>query len=162
SVESLGHAIPGRAVIQLERQNPRRVIGAQLSSEGKFDFKQVPLGTYNVRIAAQGFYTAKVLVNGVPVSGRAVKIGGNDVTLNVQVSQGVGKITGTVMNGDAPQPAAMVLLVPDNPAQNMTLFRRDQSDSDGTFTLAEVVPGQYKIVAIMDGWNLSYTDPAVM
>ena len=33
------------------------------------------------------------------------------------------------------------------------LIRRDQSDSDGSFALRDVVPGQYTVVAIQDGWT---------
>jgi len=36
------------------------------------------------------------------------------------------------------------------------LVRRDQSDSDGIFTLHSVVAGQYTVVAISDGWDLEW------
>ena len=42
------------------------------------------------------------------------------------------------------------------------LFRRDQSDSDGTFTLREILPGRYTVVAIERGWELDWQDPAVL
>jgi hypothetical protein len=42
------------------------------------------------------------------------------------------------------------------------LFRRDQSDSDGTFTLREILPGRYTVVAIERGWDLDWQDPAVL
>jgi protocatechuate 3,4-dioxygenase beta subunit len=37
----------------------------------------------------------------------------------------------------------VVVLVPTDPDANSELFRRDQSDSDGNFTLATVIPGEY-------------------
>jgi hypothetical protein len=56
----------------------------------------------------------------------------------------------------------MVLLVPTDPAHNQVLFRRDQSDTDGTFTLADVVPGKYTLLALENGWDLEWTRPSVL
>jgi len=42
------------------------------------------------------------------------------------------------------------------------LARRDQSDSDGSFSLHDVVPGNYILVAIEDGWELDWTQPQVI
>jgi hypothetical protein len=42
------------------------------------------------------------------------------------------------------------------------LFRRDQSDSDGSFNLAGIVPGKYTVVAIENGWDLEWSNPAVL
>jgi hypothetical protein len=49
--------------------------------------------------------------------------------------------------------------VPEDPVNNQVLFRRDQSDSDGTFTLAIVVPGRYTVLAIENGWELEWANP---
>ncbi len=56
----------------------------------------------------------------------------------------------------------MVVLVPHDPANSMPLFRRDQSDSDGSFTLPNIVPGQYTVVAVANGWDLEWGNPAVL
>jgi hypothetical protein len=50
----------------------------------------------------------------------------------------------------------MIVLVPKDPALNPAEFRRDQSDSDGSFMLPDVIPGDYTIVAIKDGWDLEW------
>jgi hypothetical protein len=42
------------------------------------------------------------------------------------------------------------------------LFRRDQSDLDGTFTLHDVVPGFYTLIAIENGWDLDWSQPSVI
>jgi len=55
-----------------------------------------------------------------------------------------------------------VLLLPNDPAHNLVRFRRDQSDSDGTFTLRRILPGDYTVIAVADGWDLAWTDPAVL
>jgi hypothetical protein len=56
----------------------------------------------------------------------------------------------------------MIVLVPEDPENNASLFRRDQSDSDGTFTLRSVLPGKYTLLAIQDGWNLEWQNPSVL
>jgi hypothetical protein len=43
-------------------------------------------------------------------------------------------------------------------AATRDLFRRDQSDLDGTFSLHGVIPGTYTVVAIDNGWDLDWCD----
>jgi hypothetical protein len=52
--------------------------------------------------------------------------------------------------------AVVVLLVPDRLGENSSLFRRDQSDSDGTFTLTGILPGATDWVGIERGWELNW------
>jgi hypothetical protein len=56
----------------------------------------------------------------------------------------------------------MVVLVPQDPGANRGLFRRDQSDSDGSFSLRDTAPGKYTVVAIEDGWELEWARPQVI
>jgi hypothetical protein len=51
--------------------------------------------------------------------------------------------------------------VPDDPQNHQALFRRDQSDSDGTFSLKQVVPGRYTVLSI-DNWDVEWNDPKVL
>lgn len=56
----------------------------------------------------------------------------------------------------------MMVLVPNSRPDWQALMRRDQSDSDGSFSLRDVVPGEYTVIAIQDGWALDWTDPQVL
>ena len=56
----------------------------------------------------------------------------------------------------------MIVLVPKEQGNLEALARRDQSDSDGSFSLRDVVPGPYTIVAIEDGWELDWTQPGAL
>jgi len=56
----------------------------------------------------------------------------------------------------------MVVLVPEKPEDHPDLFRRDQSDLDGTFKVSGVVPGNYTLLAIDDGWDLEWSRPEVI
>ena len=53
----------------------------------------------------------------------------------------IGQLPGVVLQDDKPVAGAMVLLVPDDGVQDKQRYRRDESDSDGTFTLRQVVAG---------------------
>lgn len=57
---------------------------------------------------------------------------------------------------------AMVVLIPKHPDANRELFRRDQSDLDGSFSLRQVIPGTYTVIAIANGWDLDWSKPAVI
>ena len=56
----------------------------------------------------------------------------------------------------------MIVLIPKNPETNHELFRRDQSDLDGTFIFHSVIPGTYTAIAIENGWELDWSKPAVI
>jgi hypothetical protein len=56
----------------------------------------------------------------------------------------------------------MVVLVPAVPEADIELFRRDQSELDGSFVLPNVMPGKYTAVAIQDGWTLEWGKPEVL
>ena len=57
---------------------------------------------------------------------------------------------------------AMVMLVPKDIEANSEWLRRDQSDLDGSFSLINVIPGDYVLVAIDDGWDLNWSQPGIM
>jgi hypothetical protein len=56
----------------------------------------------------------------------------------------------------------MVVLVPDDPGHNLVLFRRDQSDSDGTFSLYNILPGTYTLLALENAWDVEWANPSVL
>ena len=62
------------------------------------------------------------------------------------------------------QPVAgvMIALVPKDPEAHRELFRRDQSDFDGSFVLRGVIPGSYTIVAVEDAWGFQWMQPGVL
>ena len=100
---------------------------------------------------------------GAKISGRAIEIGSPDnVHLAAIASRGEAQVDGIVVRDGEPFSGAMVVLVPQDPVNNAPLFRRDQSDSDGTFTLSKVVPGQYTVIALANGWDLEWANPTVL
>jgi Carboxypeptidase regulatory-like domain len=138
---------------------------ANISQQGKNEFQiaDVKPGRYNVLVAnAPGFYVETVQAAGATVSGNSVAIGSaTQVRLKVRIGHGLGQVEGVALRDAKPAAGVMVLLIPDQSQNHPFRFRRDQSDSDGSFTLQEVLPGRYTLVAIENGWNQQWADPSV-
>ena len=156
---------PEHLRVMLIRIHSHQVFSAAISPRGEFTVEH-PLapGDYQVvSSSAQGFFIVGLSATGASVAGRTLKITSSDpVVLNLAISRGVAQVKGTAVRGGKPLSGALVVLVPRDPANNLPLFRADQSDSDGTFTLASVVPGKYTVVAIDNGWGLEWQNPAAL
>jgi len=61
-----------------------------------------------------------------------------------------------------PTAGVMVLLAPESGENLEGDLRLDQSDSDGTFALREILPGKYLLVAIEGGWDLDRSNWGVL
>jgi hypothetical protein len=70
-------------------------------------------------------------------------------------------VDGFALRDAKPAAGVMILLIPNQSQNDPLQFHRDQSDSDGSFTLQEVPPGRYMLVAIENGWSQEWADPAV-
>jgi hypothetical protein len=150
--------------IQFRNRDTGDVQGDLIGGDGKFNLSLIPAGTYEVSVAnSVGVYLANMAASNATANGRTLEIpAGADVRMAIILAKGVGEIVGTALRDDKGISGLSVLLVPDDPQNHMALFRRDQSDSDGTFSLKQVVPGKYTLLAIQDGWDLEWTDPKVL
>ncbi len=131
--------------------------------KGRFHF-DAPPGTWTlsaVTMGPGGALAASIAVQGTPVAGNQITVRDQALTLAVTLSRSQARITGFARRDGKPAPGAMIVLVPRDPAAWPSLARRDQSDSDGSFSLANVPPGRYTVVAI-DGWNLDWQDRVVI
>jgi len=142
------------------------VFRSPISDKGQFDFTadSVKPGRYNVMLEnAHGFFLKKISATGARMTGRTLEISGtSSVNLKGTASRGIAQVIGTAVRDDKPFAGAMIVLVPQDLANNVALVRRDQSDSDGTFTLPNVVPGRYTVLAIANGWDLEWGNPAAL
>jgi hypothetical protein len=108
-------------------------------------------------------YLARVTSPNAAMHGRILEVkSGASPQLEIVVGKNYGQIDGVVTAGKQKPGGVMVLLAPEHPAENRILFRRDQSDSDGTFTLENIIPGHYRLYAIENGWDLDWHDAAVL
>jgi hypothetical protein len=87
--------------------------------------------------------------------------GSVELTVHLQPSETLSSLEGVALQGETGMPGAMVLLIPQD-LQRVRLIRRDQSDGDGSFSLPNVLPGKYTLLAIDDGHDLAYKDEKVI
>jgi len=155
---------PSEAFLQFRDVNARGGMGTRPDEHGEFKLQPPHAGRYVIALVnAQGYAIRSISATGARVSGRTLDLTGSEpVELTVEASEGVAQIDGTVMNGDKPVSGTMVVLAPQDMADNASLFRRDQSDSDGTFTLRDVVPGRYTAIALQNGWEMEWASPEAL
>ena len=169
-------SVSGRVIFEGPEHTPKgagvvlasgnRSFNAAIQEDGTFSFDANPPqpGRYEVYVFNMpGRYVKSVAVKGAALSGDTVEIAdGSSVQLSIIAGNGAhSKLDGIVLRDGKPVSAAMVLLVPQDLNRSL-IIRRDQSDSDGTFTLREIPPGRYTLLAIDDGSGLAYADPAAI
>ena len=144
--------------------NPRRneALEAPIENNGQFEFSPDLLapGNYSVFVASGLNSTIGSLsATGAQVEGQTIRVtASNPIQLRIELSKSLSTINGIARRNDEPFAGVMIVLVPQSPQKNLPLFRRDQSDSDGSFTLHDVLPGRYKILTIEDGWDVEWAD----
>ena len=161
-VVAMAGKLPGMAGVSLRTPNSRRQQYAPLNDAGEFTVEVSP-GTYEVLGNINGMHIVSLKATGGQLAGRMLTVKSGDVPkLEIVAGTGHGEIEGTALLAGKPASGVMVLLAPEDPKNNEILFRRDQSDSDGTFDLSNVFPGRYRLLAIENGWELEWANPAVL
>jgi hypothetical protein len=116
-------------------------------------------GVYELTaVSPQGVTIEKIVATRGRANGSRVTLDGTgDAHLTIIVSESSTALRGMATKQGLPFAAAMILLMPEG--GQAELVRRDQSDSDGSFTLPNVVPGKYWLMALENGWELPWADP---
>jgi uncharacterized surface anchored protein len=158
-------ALPPHLTIGL--RSGRRVVASSQSidAKGVAELQQVAAGRYEVAVWGGGkpYSILRMSAEGAEVSGHTLTLSGaSSPSISLTLIGGSVEVQGTVKRAGKAFAGAMVVLVPKNAEGNRDLFRRDQSDLDGTFVLHNVVPGSYTVLAINDGWDLDWSQPSVI
>jgi hypothetical protein len=126
---------------------------------------EVPPGRYEVVLQGrQNIFLTGLTAKGAEAAGRYVTVGAGESTLTVHAASGRASLSGVAMLDGKPSVGAMVLLVPitiEDP-NSITLLRQDQTNTDGSFDLANIIPGQYILIAIDHGWQINWGDPSTL
>ncbi|HEX8836326.1 MAG TPA: carboxypeptidase regulatory-like domain-containing protein [Candidatus Acidoferrum sp.] len=140
-------------------------VTTRLEEDGTFSFSSMQPGTYRIQVNLPpgDYYVQKVIAKEAKTSGREIVItGGNDADLTVILGHGQGQATGVVQLEGTPAAGVLVLLVPESGQDMEEDSRMDESDSDGTFSLGGILPGDYVLLAIKDGWDLEWSNSDVL
>ena len=135
---------------------------AGVNAEGAFNVHGIAAGEYRViATGPKGEFAVKQLTGSSDaVDGTLVKIGSSSLTLTAIIAECNTAVRGIAMRNGKPAAGMMIVLIPAD--GNHEAYRRDQSDSDGSFVLKQVMPGRYTAVAIEDGWALEWARGEVM
>jgi len=160
-----GEPPPKQLFLALRNSRQQVVANRALDAAGEITFENISPGKYAVLAgsSAKPYSVARVSSQGIDITGHDVNIPpGASLDLTVFLAGGVVTIEGVVTRGDRPAAGIMVALVPKDPQSHQEMFRRDQSDFDGTFLLRGVLPGSYTIVAVEDAWGFEWQQPGVL
>ena len=156
-----GAALPENLNVVLEPIGGRARAAMQADGhKGEFRFDAVPPGVWGLSVSTLGntLPVVSVLTGGSPIPGNQITIKDRPVAVVATVSPSSSQVRGFARLDGKGVAGVMVVLAPRQPSAYRALVRRDQSDSDGSFSLRDVPAGQYTVVAIEDGWNLDWTE----
>ena len=156
-----GAPLPAATMLTLVPPGSNGGASTALSGDGSFDLRSVAPGDYGVQVTSSvGLLDiVQMAASGAEVHGHRITVGSDPVLFAASLARGSVSISGFARRDGAGVGGAMVLLVPEHAQDNADLYRRDQSDSDGSFTLSRVLPGNYTLVAIENGWSLEWSRP---
>ena len=122
-------------------------------------------GTYEVVLRSrQDVYLTGITMPSNEVKGRTVKVHTGDSIMTLHVAIGRATVSGVATLAGKPAAGAMIMLVPASlgDPNGMPILRRDQANTDGSFELSDVIPGQYILTAIDHGWQVNWTYPSTL
>jgi uncharacterized surface anchored protein len=165
---ALGAAFPGKPtliLLPLDVAHPADPIFRE-SSQGSFRFPSVQSGKWEL-LAWSGdpsgpgrqITIVSTASAGKATAGNLITVRDKAVSLTVTLSDSDTRVEGFARKEGKGRAGALIVLMPKDPAAFLARLRTDQSDSDGSFSLRDVAPGEYTVIAIEDGWDLDRTRP---
>jgi hypothetical protein len=156
--------LPTPLRVAMRNRKGRVAAVREVNAEGEATFPNISTGEYSFLAGSPNqAYTAKVASTSGVTAGRKLNVPpGSSLDITLSLIGGQVTVEGVAQRSGKPFPGAMVVLVPKDPESKREFFRRDQSDMDGTFSLPQVFPGAYTVIAIEDGWDLDWGKPAVL
>lgn len=160
-----GANLPPRSILFLRDPQTGGSWRATIGPDGGFDFGDFPTpGRYALSFGgASNWYVRAVQAEGASVSGRLLDLQTADpVRLTVELSQGLGRVEGVALRDAKGAGGVMIFLVSKDPRGSASVVGRAQSDSDGTFEISDVPPGDYSILAVQNGWDDDWADAELL
>jgi hypothetical protein len=126
--------------------------------KGKFEANAVSPGTWSITAGSpkQTLAVVATSTGGAATAGNKIVVRDRPAQVTVVLSGAQTRVQGFAKRDGKGVSGAMIMLVPVERSAYPVLVRRDQSDSDGSFSLNDVPAGKYSVVAIEDGWKLEW------
>lgn len=157
-------SIPEELQIVLHNRKGR-MNATQVDAKGEAMFEDVTPGTYDIMAtsATQPYSVVCIASEAGVTAGHTLNVpSGVQLSISLTLVGSSVTVEGFAKRAGKANAGAMIVLVPTDPEASLDRFRRDQSDLDGSFSMPNVMPGAYTIIAIDDGWDLDWSQPAVL
>jgi hypothetical protein len=150
--------------VGLRDDQHRMVAFNQLDANGEATFEELAAGKYGIYLFAGKAYSVARMTSGdTQIDGHEFNLPpGTSQEWSVLLAEGKTKIEGFLKCGSKAASGVMVVLVPKDPETHQDMFRRDQSDLDGSFVLPDAIPGSYTVVAVEDAWGFDWSKPTLL
>ena len=166
TIQILGEAtLPPQIEVALRNSKMRLVAWQEMNAKGEVEFQNLAPGKYDVLAGSRpkAYSVVQMSFDGNLTAGHTLTVAaGASMTVALSLAGGTVNVEGFAKRAGKGTSGAMIVLVPKDPETNRELFRRDQSDQDGSFLLRSIIPGTYTIVAIENGWDLDWSRPGVI
>lgn len=160
-----GSLLPLPLELILFSGNSTHRLSGQVDKNGEAVVSGVPAGEWNMEVTGgMGVLGVISIQTGAaePRTESRVVVKDRPLTVSVVLAQGKTNVEGFAAKDGKNEAGVMIVLVPKNPGVQLLEFRRDQTDSDGSFSLNAALPGEYTVVAIEDGWEMEWAKPEVI
>ena len=147
-----------------EQQNAMMVFNPDVTNS-EVTFENLPARKYAIQVfsPAKRYSVVRLASGDTQLPGpEFTLVSGESRDWTAVLAEGKTRIEGFVKLGDKAASGVMVVLIPKEPETHQDLFRRDQSDSDGSFALPNVIPGVYTVVAVEDAWGFDWSKPNLL
>jgi hypothetical protein len=160
-----GASLPPQLSVALLNRKRITSQAAQVNAKGEVNFQDVAPGKYEIMAGSpeKAYSVASIAYQGKETSGHTLDVAvGASLNISLLLAEGSVTVEGFAKRSGKAAPGVMVVLVPKDPDSNRELFRRDQSDLDGSFSMRSVVPGPYTLIAIENAWDMDWAKPAII
>jgi Carboxypeptidase regulatory-like domain len=157
-----GEPSPKQLNIALQDSRMQVVAFQAVDPAGEAAFDDIAAGKYSILVFSPNkrYSVVRTVSSGVETPGRDLSAAsGSNLSLTVFLAAGVVSVEGFVKRAGKASSGVMVALIPKDPQSHLDMFRRDQSDSDGSFVLRDVIPGTYTLIAVEDAWGFPWQQP---
>lgn len=146
--------------------NDNQIVSGSVKAGGTFNITGIAAGEYRVSVSGlpQGSYVKEARIGQTDVLNAPLKVSGAEsAALDIVIGSGAGEINGTAVDKQGrPAAGVQVVLIPEEKGYRMELFRPVVSDVNGHFTIAEVVPGSYKLASWESIEPFGFFDPDLL
>jgi hypothetical protein len=159
-----GASLPPWMQVTLRSKEAGIADSQSINDKGVAEFEGLKPGDYHLFLSGSDrlYHVTKIALAGKPSSNTVRLAPGTTLSVIATFAGGSVAVEGFATKGGQPAAGVMIVLIPSNVDENVELFRRDQSDLDGSFLLPNVVPGKYTAVAIENGWELEWGRPEIL